>query len=182
MRDVIFELLFNKSAQYSGIWIKIFSQSFYPSTFYAGLFRVKRGDYLIVSGDDEYTISSEASSGVSQFRVEHILYKDQVRHIKNNGLWPHLFEGNNDESRHGSIEETSSRMTAPMGPTTSEAPAANSKKLVIGANDFGLMDDAEMEGSESEEEEAGAELFVNTNRRQMKPAAPDSSSDEDEEE
>lgn len=72
-------------------------------------------------------------------------------------------------------------MTAPMGPTTSEAPAANSKKLVVGANDFGLMDDAEMEGSESEEE-TGAELFVNTNRRQMKQAAPDSSSDEDEEE
>jgi hypothetical protein len=142
---------------------------------------VKRGDYLIVSGDDEYTISREASSEVSQFRVEHILYRDQVRHIKNNALWPSIFE-DKDEIRHSSIQETSSRMAASIEPPASQEPsAANSKKLVVGANNFGLMNDADPNESESEEE-SGAELFVNTNRRQMKQAAPDSSSDEDEEE
>eukprot|EP00934_Nitzschia_sp_Nitz4_P005109 Nitzschia sp. Nitz4//scaffold19_size178191//175277//175917//NITZ4_002018-RA/size178191-augustus-gene-0.90-mRNA-1//1//CDS//3329540804//5099//frame0 len=52
---------------------------------------VKRGDYVIVhvgdaneEGEDETT---EAASGIRHM-ITHILYKDQVKHLQNKGLWP----------------------------------------------------------------------------------------------
>ncbi|CAM9432063.1 unnamed protein product [Scytosiphon promiscuus] len=49
---------------------------------------VKRGDYLITStsaGDFE---TSAGEAGKVRHRVEHILNKDQVKHLKKQGLWP----------------------------------------------------------------------------------------------
>mmetsp|Transcript_15209 Transcript_15209/g.20115 ORF Transcript_15209/g.20115 Transcript_15209/m.20115 type:complete len:178 (+) Transcript_15209:43-576(+) len=41
---------------------------------------IKRGDFLIVSvGDEEQRV---------RFQVEHVLQKDQIKHIKKQNLWP----------------------------------------------------------------------------------------------
>jgi probable RNA-binding protein EIF1AD len=54
---------------------------------------VKRGDYVIVDKGDESLNEIEGEdSGGFRFMIAHILYKDQIKHIKNEGLWPIEFE------------------------------------------------------------------------------------------
>jgi probable RNA-binding protein EIF1AD len=149
----------------------------YVPTLRVSLFisRVKRGDYLIVSGDAEDAGSSAGSAGVVQFRVEHILYKDQVRNIKSKGLWPPLF--NEPEALGGGADQTTWPAPPPPEQLASgvAADGAAAVEFTTGAGD------AEMEHSDSDEEPEG-ELFVNTNRRQVAFPAPESSSEEDEDE
>jgi probable RNA-binding protein EIF1AD len=158
----------------------------YVPTLRVSLFisRVKRGDYLIVSGDAEDAGSSAGSAGVVQFRVEHILYKDQVRNIKSKGLWPPLFD--EPEALGGGADQTTWPAPPPpeqlaaslqLSPPASGV-AADGAAAVEFTTDAG---DAEMEHSDSDEEPEG-ELFVNTNRRQVAFPAPESSSEEDEDE
>jgi probable RNA-binding protein EIF1AD len=54
---------------------------------------VKRGDYVIVdTGDESFTAIEGEDSGGFRFMIAHVLYKDQIKHIKNEGLWPIEFE------------------------------------------------------------------------------------------
>lgn len=56
---------------------------------------VKRGDFVIVDtgkddekeGDDEEHAGANNADGI-RFIVSHILYKDQIKHLKSKGLWP----------------------------------------------------------------------------------------------
>lgn len=48
---------------------------------------VKRGDHLIVSGTSHDFLTAAGDKGKVRFMVEHILYKDQVKHLKAEGLW-----------------------------------------------------------------------------------------------
>lgn len=48
---------------------------------------VKRGDYLIVSGASHDFQTAAGNTGKVKFMVEHILYKDQVKHLKEQGFW-----------------------------------------------------------------------------------------------
>lgn len=48
---------------------------------------VKRGDHLIVSGASHDFLTAAGDKGKVRFMVEHILYKDQVKHLKAQGLW-----------------------------------------------------------------------------------------------
>ena len=48
---------------------------------------MKRGDYVIVSGaDGQFTTASGKTNGVEAM-IQHILMKDQINHIKKEGLW-----------------------------------------------------------------------------------------------
>lgn len=48
---------------------------------------MKRGDYVIVTkSDGQFTTSSGKQNGVESM-IQHILMKDQVNHIKKEGLW-----------------------------------------------------------------------------------------------
>ncbi|KAK8827692.1 hypothetical protein WA577_007239, partial [Blastocystis sp. JDR] len=49
---------------------------------------MKRGDYVIVTkSEGQFTTSSGKQNGVESM-IQHILLKDQVNHIKKEGLWP----------------------------------------------------------------------------------------------
>jgi probable RNA-binding protein EIF1AD len=50
---------------------------------------IKRNDFVIVRGSLEQSAVSkvESSSGV-RYMITHVLYKDQVKHLKDEGLWP----------------------------------------------------------------------------------------------
>jgi probable RNA-binding protein EIF1AD len=48
---------------------------------------VKRGDHLIVSGASHDFLTAAGDRGKVRFMVEHILYKDQVKHLKAQGVW-----------------------------------------------------------------------------------------------
>ncbi len=48
---------------------------------------VKRGDFLIVAGASHDFLTAAGDRGKVRFMVEHILYKEQVKHLKAEGLW-----------------------------------------------------------------------------------------------
>lgn len=61
---------------------------------------VKRGDYVIVEKGDEPSSELEGVENASgiRFMIAHILYKEQIKHLRGNGLWPVEFsEDNADE-------------------------------------------------------------------------------------
>mmetsp|Transcript_35754 Transcript_35754/g.72868 ORF Transcript_35754/g.72868 Transcript_35754/m.72868 type:complete len:262 (-) Transcript_35754:144-929(-) len=57
---------------------------------------VKRGDFVIVSGAEKDIEVTGGGSGGTQaavkFRVTHVLYKEQIRHLKAKALWPAVFD------------------------------------------------------------------------------------------
>ena len=61
---------------------------------------VKRNDYVIVQGAEKEDDAVESSAGI-RFIINHILYKEQIKHLKSIGLWPKEFQDNtqtdNDE-------------------------------------------------------------------------------------
>ncbi|ETW06673.1 hypothetical protein H310_02855 [Aphanomyces invadans] len=59
-------------------------------TKYRKLIWIRRGDFLIVAA------AHGAHKGAVNYSVEHILYKDQIKHLKKENLWPESF--NVDES------------------------------------------------------------------------------------
>lgn len=78
---------------------------------------VKRGDYVIVGGDDTTKTASEeqhlSSKNKVRYMVRHILYKDQIQHLKALEQWPSQFqqqeqdendEENSDDGDDDSIE------------------------------------------------------------------------------
>ncbi|KAK8823179.1 hypothetical protein WA538_002327 [Blastocystis sp. DL] len=53
---------------------------------------MKRGDYVIISGSEgQFTTASGKQNGVEAM-IQHILMKDQINHIKKEGLWPASWE------------------------------------------------------------------------------------------
>ncbi|CEG50287.1 eukaryotic translation initiation factor 1a [Plasmopara halstedii] len=59
---------------------------------------VKRGDYLIVGeGDGGETTTATGKKGAVTSIVEHILYKDQIEHLKQKKLWPSAFDDSSVE-------------------------------------------------------------------------------------
>ena len=56
-------------------------------TKYRKLIWVKRGDFVIVAGASHDFLTAAGDKGKVRFMVEHILYKDQVKHLKEAGLW-----------------------------------------------------------------------------------------------
>ena len=58
---------------------------------------VRRGGFLIVGDESSDTNVSSSSSSIStvdkvRFRIEHILFPEQIKHLKTRGLWPSEFE------------------------------------------------------------------------------------------
>ena len=45
------------------------------------------GDFLIVSSASHDFITAAGDKGKVKFMVEHILYRDQVKHLKERDLW-----------------------------------------------------------------------------------------------
>ena len=53
---------------------------------------VKRGDMVIVSGASGDIETHEGASAAVKYMVIHVLYEDQIKHIKKEGLWPDRFD------------------------------------------------------------------------------------------
>ena len=86
--------------------------AFLPTKF-RKLVWIKRNDFIIVQCGEEESIeqSDQKDAGGSGFRyvITHILYKDQVKHIKLKGLWPDdpYFADEAAESEHNNKEQQS---------------------------------------------------------------------------
>jgi probable RNA-binding protein EIF1AD len=69
---------------------------------------LKRNDYVICAVGEENDRGDEAGGGGGiRYMIEHILYKDQVKHLKEKGLWPKnefFWDEKNNSSRHAEDE------------------------------------------------------------------------------
>ncbi len=122
---------------------------------------VKRGDFCIVkTGDDDDSDDEDVSGGV-RYLITHILYKEQIKHLKAKNLWP-----NDEQFETGEGGE-------------SLASRARSEKEAKGTS-----------GDEDEEHDDGIvydtgvddEFFVNANRvnvMQIQDSSESDSSDDD---
>lgn len=137
---------------------------------------VKRNDYVIVQtvtddddddDNDEDGANNKNDSGGIRYMITHILYKDQIQHLKSKGLWP------------------------AHDPEFTSSSTANSKN-VDGGHDEQLTSAMPPNGSGDEQQEEDDDdivygddddplLFVNTNRIAKVVLEDSSSSDEDDE-
>lgn len=119
---------------------------------------VKRGDFIIVGGDDTTKASSEeqqqqqpSSKNKVRYMVRHILYKDQISHLKSLKLWPSQFLQKEEEQ-----DETDDRVS-----TESE--------------------DNDNDNDDDDEDSLENDLFVNTNHLAKLCVHDDSSEEEEDE-
>lgn len=122
---------------------------------------LKRNDFVIVqTAKDDIVGETEGNqdavkaveTGSIRFMISHILYKDQVKHLKSEGLWPEDDPGFNDATADHEVVE------------------------VNAAADDGIVYEAEFDSSD---DDVDRDLFVNTNRIATL-AVDDSSSESDE--
>jgi len=160
--------------------------AFLPTKF-RKLVWIKRNDFVIVEcGDDEDEENEQqksdqkdsSSGGGFRYVISHILYKDQVKHIKSKGLWP--------VDPYFADEDTSTRVSDPKGEPQTKMGQQNGDK---GEKEESYSNDNEEENHEQYEgayeddgivfdDPLGDDLMVNTNRIATL-RVEDSSSDED---
>ncbi|KAL7536003.1 hypothetical protein ACHAXR_006858 [Thalassiosira sp. AJA248-18] len=181
--------------------------AFLPTKF-RKLVWIKRNDFVIVDCGDEEEVEEEKDEETTRrreqqkadekgfrFVITHILYKDQVKHIKSKGLWPldpyFADEGDPMSSGDGGSKKESNRT---MAAATSNNEDRGEKKAEKDKShpdnnddDEGVDDDEPQYYGESAYEDNGIvfddhpledEFMVNTNRIATL-RVEDSSSDED---
>mmetsp|Transcript_11441 Transcript_11441/g.32840 ORF Transcript_11441/g.32840 Transcript_11441/m.32840 type:complete len:216 (+) Transcript_11441:64-711(+) len=128
---------------------------------------VKRNDFVIVQagGEDE----ENDVKGI-RYIITHILYKDQVKHLKSKGLWP------DDDSEFSSIDQTNEDPVI-QGENDNDGEEKRVDDEEDGQEDGGDDDDDDgiVYNSAYDDDD---DLFVNTNRIN-KMTIEESSSDED---
>lgn len=139
------------------IWVEGKEQLALLPTKFHKLIWVKRGDYVIVDkGDDILQELEEENSGGVRFMIAHLLYKDQVKHLVNEGLWPVEFDQDKGEEK-------------------------NSEKIDKGLTNEGIVDyNTTRHGFSYDYVEDDDDLFINTNRM-VNLKAHDSASESDNE-
>lgn len=110
---------------------------------------MKRGDYVIVTeSEGQFTTASGKQNGVSSL-IEHILMKDQIHHIKKEGLWPKEWE----ESESVAVEKVEEEEEE--------------------------QDDGEKEESDEEDSDSDFSLEGNPNRRRFYVESDDADDESD---
>ncbi|GBG34477.1 S1-like domain-containing protein C146.08c [Hondaea fermentalgiana] len=70
---------------------------------------IKRGNFLIASKSDEDYLTATGAKGRVKYTVVHILFKDQIKHLRQADLWPVSFEeggeGEDEEDEEEGDEE-----------------------------------------------------------------------------
>jgi len=88
---------------------------------------IGRGDYLIVEPQEDVKMQS----GEVKLRIIHILYKDQIQHLKSLKLWPDAF------AVHDKPKESKSQMSD-FGVTKSGSDDDESDEAFVNPNHVGV--------------------------------------------
>ncbi|EKU20680.1 rna binding protein, partial [Nannochloropsis gaditana CCMP526] len=137
---------------------------------------VKRGDFVIVSGTSHDFQTAAGEKGKVKFMVEHILYKEQVKHLKDQGMWPVVFSepaeqgpAHKGEGR-SELEHGANQRVEPEGGGQEKCQNGNPTRERVGREGDGnvsafQVEDGDSTGSQYEsDEEDYSDLHVNTNR------------------
>lgn len=114
---------------------------------------VKRGDYVIVSGAEGDITTTDGGKGAVKFMIEHILYKDQIKNLKDKSLWP--FETKDEDEEDKMVRQLDAQLNL-----------TKDRDTIVYSNSIQFQD-------------AENDVFVNRNRQYL---AEESSSEEEEEE
>uniref|UniRef100_A0A7S3PXC7 S1-like domain-containing protein n=1 Tax=Chaetoceros debilis TaxID=122233 RepID=A0A7S3PXC7_9STRA len=83
-----FELIIGPETPASAVFDKTPQLAILP-TKYRKLVWLKRNDYVICScAEDDGDTEGRGDEGGIRYMIKHILYKDQVKHLKEKGFWP----------------------------------------------------------------------------------------------
>ncbi|KAG7400570.1 putative RNA-binding protein eif1ad [Phytophthora boehmeriae] len=101
---------------------------------------VKRGDFLIVSeGDGGETTTAKGTKGAVTSIVEHILYKEQIKNLKNKNLWPAEFDATPASQWGGKIEAAEEEDEEEEGEEEKASQPVASKGLTMVETKFADM-------------------------------------------
>lgn len=142
---------------------------------------VKRGDFLIVQGvdadeqqeEDQHQPHDYSNGNKVRFLVKHVLYKEQVKHLRSKPYWPAQFRMGGDDS----CDCDASTIATSMEPSTLVADIDDRKIIMQKPN--GTIEDEDYDCEYSSDNNDDSDLFVNTNRIVTLRVEDSSSSDED---
>jgi probable RNA-binding protein EIF1AD len=154
--------------------IKTSQLAFLPTKF-RKLVWIKRNDFVIVEcGDEEETEdqqSDKKEGGGFRYVISHILYKDQVKHIKSKGLWPTDSFFDDDVQSEGHQQPQQQQRTIPQDGQNNEEDENSENDSEQYQDDDGIVFDDPLSD----------ELMVNTNRiaaMRVEDSSSDESSDD----
>ena len=84
---------------------------------------VKRGDMVIVSGASGDIETHEGASAAVKYMVIHVLYEDQIKHIKKEGLWPERFDTSTSTRASAAAAEAAEEEAVSGGAVAEDAAA-----------------------------------------------------------
>jgi probable RNA-binding protein EIF1AD len=130
---------------------------------------IKRGNYVIATSAGEDFATASGGQGKVKSSVKHILFKEQIKHLREVGLWPDAF--NEQTCPQPGDEDSAAQASASAAGTTTGSAAAR-----------GLEQEEEDEDEDGDSDDS-AGLFKNNNRRGGSRAAcagGDADDDDDE--
>jgi probable RNA-binding protein EIF1AD len=136
---------------------------------------IKRGNYVIATSAGEDFATASGGQGKVKSSVKHILFKDQIKHLREVGLWPEAFK---EQAGPQPGEEGAAAQAADA--------AAGSAADSAAARGLEQEEEEEVEDDDDDDDEASddsAGLFKNNNRRggsHGARAGGDADEDEDE--
>ena len=152
-------------------------------TKYRKLVWLKRNDYVIVRCVDDEDIDV-GDTGSIRNQIEHILYKDQVKHLKKEGLWPNdpFFSVSVREGESEAKSENHKNTAATLGDLRQTGGSESDEEGIVGnrVKDSGNRStDCGVDGIVYNEDSYD-DFFVNTNRiSELRVQDSDTESDDD---
>lgn len=136
---------------------------------------VKRNDFVIVeTGDEEVGDHSDKNNsnntGSIRYIISHVLYKDQIKHLKSKNMWP------NHDKEFGATVEESETIDGDEKEEGGDVASTNQEVLHKEDNGDDVEDDGIVYGANDDDD-----FLINTNRiASLQIQDSDSESDEDE--
>lgn len=134
------------------------------------------GDFLIVhfaASEGAETTTARGKAGAVTSIVEHILYKDQIQHLKNKGLWPEQFEAVVAKPETTESEQTEEDQTTATDASPSDASAEDKTTE---------EDSAAPAASKNSFQMTNFDQYLNVNRNRRKGEFDDEEEDEESDE
>lgn len=107
---------------------------------------VKRNDYVIVERGDN---NEEGGGGGIRYMIQHILYKDQIKHLKSKNLWP--IEFSNDEDDDTKTKGNDEKKDQENGGIVYDQGYSDMDELVANTNRALRIQDPDSESDSDEE-------------------------------
>ena len=156
---------------------------------------VKRGNHVIVEVAAEAATVTDGGALKIRYMIQHVLFKDQIKHLRKKGLWPAALDGgaggDGDGDGDGDGEDDDADVDGGPEPAgDGAAPASDAADVAaataaLAAADLGEDDAGEcartaaLAAEADEDLDADPDMFVNRNGNARRRVCVDSDSSDD---